>query len=254
MLLINHFNNHSAFASLFKRRLILKRHHANNIVIESSVVTPKLCLDLIKTNPILIRFIPPHLHTEDMYQLIYEKNKYVFLHFQMTSSLQSKYLDKLVEDNDIRYYQHTENNKNQYSVDNYVTEVTRHAYTLKYVPRDKQADVFEKLPHDFFTTDTLDQLHDCTILGHLFQHYFQNVALFYVTDRNTNGCISRFYVDKQSTTTWTNLPDHYYVWNPDLFLHAIHVNRDDVKIQTMDDMHYDKKLVSFYRHGYLTIE
>lgn len=236
-------------------RFVFKRHHSNNdIVIPNVVVTSTLCNKLVHCEPSLIRYIPPHLHTDQMYESIYNKNKYVFLHFQMKDDLQSTYLDKLVNDGDIRYYQQSENNKNNYSIDNYVTEVTRWPYYLKHVPLDKQAEVFEKLPPDFFTHHTMDQLCDCVISFDLYQQYFSKIQLYRIVDMN-NKLIDRFYVDKHAVTTWNNLPHDYLVWHVDLFLDLIHRHRDYVHITPVDVKQiHDKQVVKFSSFHCLTME
>jgi hypothetical protein len=147
------------------------------INIPNEHVTRELCDVLIKHDPRLIEHIPRDLHTEEMYDYLMKKNKWVFLSFNMNDELREKYLTKLVNDGNYLWYQQHNENQKHYSIDNYVTEVVRWPFYLQHVPLEKQEEFFKKMPSSFFSIKTLDAQQGSKIRADLFLKYFGHIEL-----------------------------------------------------------------------------
>jgi len=232
---------------------VLKRSQCD-IVLPSNQITPQLCHHLIDMNPMMIKYIPSMYHTRDMYKTLYNKNKYVFLQFNMKESLCGDMLHLLIQT--IPYYQQSEYNKSKYTVNHYVTEIARASWMLQIVPLDQQEAVLAKLPQSVFTVDTMNHIRNWTIHSALYQHYFCHVPLYRMFNKKTGQRIERFYEDRHGHTHWTALPYDYVVWHPELFLQTIHAHVDNVDVRhvnDMNDMNY-KSRITFTNFHCLTME
>ena len=211
------------------------------ININNDYVTKDLCEMLVKYNYNLISCIPKDLHTEKMYNNILKKNKRFFQGLSMNEKLREKYLTIIVNFGEVPMGYHHPENLKCYTIDNYVTEISRHPYYLKYVPCEQHINLFGKLPESFFTIKTLKEFYDLKIDITLFKKYFKNIIFYRITDPKT-GPITRYYIDNShlddgyglsTGTGWYDLPSNNLTYDPKEFLHRID-RKNPVNIQKVE--------------------
>ena len=211
------------------------------INISNNHVTKDLCEMLFKYDYNLILCIPKDLHTASMYDRILKKDICFFKRFAMNDTLCQHYLSLIINSNQIPMSRHHPENLRQYTIDNYVTEVSRWPYYLKHVPKNLHVKVFEKLPTSFFTIKTLNELYKLQMDIVLFKKYFKNIKFYTITDPKTGPIIS-YHINNThlddgyglpTGTGWYDLPSNYLTYNPDDFLYLID-RKSSVSIQEVE--------------------
>lgn len=159
-----------------------KTQEGFTITIDSDLVTRDLCKKLVRYDKKLIKCIPKALHTRELYDIILKKDKWLFNAFSMNDELRGYYLTRLVDSGDIRVGNYSRENLSYFTVENYVTEVKRCPYYLKYVPREKHEDVLKQLPKSMFTVEMLCDLSGFKMDVKLYNEYFGHIKLYRIVD------------------------------------------------------------------------
>ena len=221
------------------------------ITINNDFVTKNFCKMLVKRNAGLIKCIPKSLHTKALYNIVMKKNKGLFNQFSMNDELRGEYLTQLVNSDDIRMSSYSQENLQHFTIENYVTEVKRSPYYLKYVPKEKHEHVLKELPKSFFTIETLCHLFDLTMNLGLFNRYFGHIKLYRIVNQSLRP-ITRYYIDNShmddgygisTGTGWYNLSYNNLTYHPDKFLHYVDmkniVNIQEVQLLYEGDIKFE---------------
>jgi hypothetical protein len=246
-----------------KRNIIFTRGNPNyvqkpapqyEITIKNDYVDQQLCDLLFKHRPFLIKNIPVEFHTMHMYKIMCEKYPHSIASMTLKDTLRKDTLAKLIKQKILLVY-YSKENLNNFTVDNFVFSINDYPYNIQYVPEQKLKSVLQKLPGDFFTMNTLDQLSDFVIDAKLFKEYFGHIELFKLTD-SVNQPLRKYYLNNSymddgygipNGTGYYNLPEDNVTWDPEKFIESTSWKKVTyIKPATLPDGSSQVKIMHYY--------
>jgi len=199
-------------------------HFQDDMIIKGYRVNQELCDTLIKHNYTFIDIIPKEFHTMEMYNEVMNNMPSLLAKTNMKDNLRREILNSLIKEG-IDISQFSKENLKHLSVDNLVSFINKSAYSFNFVPKNKQKLVLKKLPHRFFTTETLDKFFDIKMDKILFNKFFGHIPLYRLTEHNYFPLL-KFYINTglddgcglPTGTGYYGLPYNNITWDPDQFI------------------------------------